>query len=96
MLFEDFSIRSFEVELNEGIMSTRETMRTATHPFIDPGLGVGFGGGSGSVNDGHEFGVVPVSNLICLVSFIGHGNGMKGPGARLEEIMLERTLGRLL
>jgi hypothetical protein len=48
------------------------------------------------MNDGHEFRVIPISNLVRLVSFIGHGNTMKGPGARIKDIMLKRTLGRNL
>jgi hypothetical protein len=74
----------------------RQAIRTVTHPFIDLGLRVGFGGRSSSVNDGNEFRVVPVSNLVCLVNFIGHGNTMRGPRARIKDIMLNRTLGRLL
>jgi hypothetical protein len=59
------------------------TIRTTTDPFIDLGLRVRFRGGSGSVNDGCEFIVVPKSNLVRLVGFIGHGNTMGGPAARL-------------
>jgi hypothetical protein len=67
-----------------------------THPFIDLGLRVGIGGCSSGMNDGYEFRVVPISNLVRLVSFIRHGNMMKWPGARIKDIMLKRTLGRLL
>jgi hypothetical protein len=74
----------------------RHAIRTVTHPFIDLSLRVGFGGCSSSVNDGNEFRVIPISNLVRLVNFIGHGNTMKGPRARIKDIMLNRTLGRLL
>ena len=57
--------------------------RRGTNPFIDLGLRVRFRGGSGGVNDGREFIVVPESNLVRLVRFIGHGNTMGGPAARL-------------
>jgi hypothetical protein len=50
--------------------------RRGTNPFIDLGLRVRFRGGSGGVNDGSEFIVVPESNLVRLVRFIGHGNTM--------------------
>lgn len=54
-------------------------------PFIDFSLGVGFGSGSSRVNDGYEFRIVPISNLVRLVSFIGHGNTIRG-GPRREEV----------
>lgn len=56
---------------------------TTTDPFIDLGLRIRFRGGSSSMNDGRKFSVVPISNLVRLMSFIGHGNTMGGPGARL-------------
>jgi len=63
-------------------------MANETYPFIGLCLGVGFRGGSSSVNYGREFSIIPISNLICLVSFIGHGNGMGGPAARLGILCL--------
>jgi len=66
-----------------------------TNPFVDLGLRVRFRGGSGSVNDGCELIVVPISNLVRLVRFIGHGNNGWACG-KTWYIMLERTLGRLL
>lgn len=71
-------------------MSARGTIRKTTNPFIDLGLRLRFRGGSGSVNDGCELIVVPESNLVCLVRFIGHGNTMGGSAARLGGILCWR------
>lgn len=35
------------------------------------------------MDDGREFIVIPISNLVRLVRFIGHGNTMGGSAARL-------------
>jgi hypothetical protein len=50
-LFENFSIRGFEVELRRAIRECERTIRKTTNPFVDLGLRVRFRGGSGSVND---------------------------------------------
>ena len=64
-------------------MNCERAIRKTTNPFVDLGLRVRFRGGSGSVNDGCELTVVPISNLIRPVRFIGHGNTMGRPAARL-------------